>query len=154
MFLIDTAHERSSGRQDLIDENEDRLLRAELDALTNDVDELAHGEVGGDEVFLFVDRGNVALFYLFADDLVGSLSVVFSEGLCGLLYQLCFRRGCVGCCEVVVVLTGMRSAYFWRMRSASAFLFSKGLGGLACAGFGKVVRHSLFVPREVLARWL
>ena len=67
MLLIDAAHERGSGRQNLVDEDEDGLLRAELDALADDVDELAHGEVGGDEVFLLVDGCDVALLHLLAD---------------------------------------------------------------------------------------
>jgi hypothetical protein len=32
--------------------------------------------------------------------------------------------------KLAVLLTGMRSAYFWRMRSASAFRFSKGCSSL------------------------
>ena len=73
MLLVNAAHERSSGRQNLVDEDEDRLLRAELDALADDVDELSDCEVGGHEVFLLVDRRDVALFHLLADhwDAVG-----------------------------------------------------------------------------------
>lgn len=68
MLLVDAAHEGGSGRQDLVDEDEDGLLGGELDALADDVDELADGEVGGDEVLLLVDGRDVGLLDLLADD--------------------------------------------------------------------------------------
>ena len=46
MLLVDTAHECSSRWKDFINENEDGLLRRELDALADDVDKLSDGEVG------------------------------------------------------------------------------------------------------------
>ena len=70
VFLVDGAHESSGWRQDLVDEDEDGLLRAQLDALPDDVDELAHGEVGRYQVLLLVDCGDVRLLDLFADDLL------------------------------------------------------------------------------------
>lgn len=48
MLLVDAAHQRSGGWQDLIDEDEDGLLRGELDAFADYVDELADGQIGGD----------------------------------------------------------------------------------------------------------
>ena len=69
MLLVDAAHQSSSWWENFIDEDEDGLLWRELDALADDVDELTDGEVGGDEVFLLVDGGNVRLLDLFADDL-------------------------------------------------------------------------------------
>ena len=69
MLLINTAHQRRRRRQDLIDEDEDGFFRGKLDALADDVDELADGEVGGDKVFLLVDGGDVGFFDFFADDL-------------------------------------------------------------------------------------
>jgi len=68
VLLVDAAHESGSGREDLIDENEDGLLGAELDALANDIDELADSQVCGDEVLLLVDSSDVRLLDLFADD--------------------------------------------------------------------------------------
>jgi hypothetical protein len=68
VFLIDAAHQRGGGRQHLIDEVEDGLLGGELDALADHVDELAHGEIGGDEVLLLVDGRDVGLLDLLADD--------------------------------------------------------------------------------------
>ena len=68
MLLVDAAHEGGRGREDLVDKDEDGLFGRELDALANNIDELADGEVRGDEVFLLVDGGNVALLDLFADD--------------------------------------------------------------------------------------
>ena len=69
VLFVDAAHERSSGWQDLIDEDEDGLLGGELDALADHVDELAHGEIGWDEVFLLVDGSDIRLLDLFADHL-------------------------------------------------------------------------------------
>ena len=69
VLFVDAAHESGSRWQNLIDEDEDGLLRRELDALANNVDELADGEICGDEVLLLVDGGDVRLLYLLADDL-------------------------------------------------------------------------------------
>lgn len=69
MLLIDRAHECSCGWQDLVDEDEDGFLRRELDALTDDIDELTHSEVGGDEVFLLVNSSNIRFLNLLADHL-------------------------------------------------------------------------------------
>lgn len=59
MLFVDAAHERGSGWQNLIDEDEDRLLGGELDALANHIDELADGEICGNQVLLLVDGGDV-----------------------------------------------------------------------------------------------
>lgn len=77
MFLVDAAHERGGGRQDLVDEDEDGLLGRQLDAFPDDVDELADGQVRWYQVLLLVDRGDVAPLDLLADDLEekGSVSV-------------------------------------------------------------------------------
>ena len=69
MLLVDGAHQRRGRRQHLIDEDEDGLLGRELDALADDVDELADGEVGGDQVLLLVYRRDVGFLDFFADDL-------------------------------------------------------------------------------------
>ena len=45
MLLIHRTHQCRRRRQDLIDEDEDRFLWCELDSLSDDVDELANGEV-------------------------------------------------------------------------------------------------------------
>lgn len=45
MFFINRTHQGSSGWQDLIDEDEDRLLWRELDTLADDVYELSDGEI-------------------------------------------------------------------------------------------------------------
>jgi len=68
VLLVDTAHEGGSGWQDFIDEDEDGLLGAELDALADDIDELSNGQVCGDEILLFVDGSDVRLLDLLADD--------------------------------------------------------------------------------------
>jgi len=59
VLLIDAAHESCSRWQDLIDEDEDCLLWRELYALADNVDELANGEVGRDQILLLVDRSNI-----------------------------------------------------------------------------------------------
>ena len=68
MLLVDTAHERGSRWQDLIDEDEDGLLGGELNALADYVDELTDSKVGGNEVLLLIDRCNIRLLDLLADD--------------------------------------------------------------------------------------
>lgn len=70
MLLVDAAHEGSGWGQDCIYEDEDDLFGRKLDALPDDVDELAYGEVCGDKVLLLVDRGDVRLLDLLADDLL------------------------------------------------------------------------------------
>lgn len=59
MLLVNRAHQRSSGRQYLIDEDEDGLFRRELDALANDIDKLTDGEISGNQIFLLVDGSNI-----------------------------------------------------------------------------------------------
>lgn len=68
VLLVDAAHEGGSRRQDLIDEDEDGLLRRELDALADYVDELAHGKIGRHEVLLLINSRDVRLLDLLADD--------------------------------------------------------------------------------------
>ena len=71
VLLVDGRHERGGGWQDVAThKDEDRLLRTELDALADDVHELAHREVGGYQVLLLVNLRNLALLRLLADDLV------------------------------------------------------------------------------------
>jgi hypothetical protein len=69
VLLVDAAHEGGRGRQDLIDEDKDGLLGRKLDALPDNVDELAYGQVCRHQVLLLVDRGDVALLNLLADNL-------------------------------------------------------------------------------------
>ena len=71
MLLIDTAHKRSSRRQNLINEDEDGLLGRELDALADDIDKLTDSQVGRHQVFLLVDGCDVGFLDLFADHLDG-----------------------------------------------------------------------------------
>jgi hypothetical protein len=80
VLLIDRAHECSSWRQDLIDEDEDRLLGGQLDALADNIDELAHCEVCGNQVLLLVDGRNVALLDLLANhrDAIGVLLSLYT----------------------------------------------------------------------------
>ena len=59
MLFVDTAHQRRCRRQHLIDEDEDRFLRGELDPLSDDIDKLSDREIGRDEVLLLIDGGDV-----------------------------------------------------------------------------------------------
>ena len=68
MFLVNGAHQSGSRGQDFIDEDENRFLGAELYSLPDNVDKLANGEVGGDEVLLLVDSRNIRLLDFLADD--------------------------------------------------------------------------------------
>lgn len=68
VLLVNRRHQRGSGWQHLIDEDENCLLRGELDALADYVDELAYGEVCGHEILLLVDRRNIGLLDFLADD--------------------------------------------------------------------------------------
>lgn len=91
VLLVDCAHQCRSGWQDLVDEDEYRFLRGELDSLADNVYELPHCQVlvqpslsqGGDErdeensthrwyeVLLLVDCGDIRPVRLLADDLHG-----------------------------------------------------------------------------------
>ena len=48
VLFVNAAHQCSSRRQHLIDEDEDSLLWGELDALADNIYELANCEVGWD----------------------------------------------------------------------------------------------------------
>lgn len=69
MLLVNTTHQRRGRRKHLIDKDENGLFGRQLDALADDVHELADGEVCGDEVFLLVDGCDVRFLDFFADDL-------------------------------------------------------------------------------------
>jgi hypothetical protein len=69
VLLIYRGHERSGRGQDLVDKDEDGLLRRKLNPLADHVDELAHCEVCGNQVLLLVDGRDVRLLDLLADDL-------------------------------------------------------------------------------------
>lgn len=96
MLFIDTAHQSRSRRQDLVDEDENRFLRAELDSLANNIDELTDGQIRGDEVLLLIDRSDVGFLDLLTDDLP-----TFSTRSFEMQREQYEQR-----------LTGMRSAYF------------------------------------------
>lgn len=68
MLFIDAAHQCRCWGKDLIDKDEDGFLRRQLDALADHIHELPNGEVGWHEVLLLVDRRDIRLLNLFADD--------------------------------------------------------------------------------------
>ena len=85
--LVDEGHGRG-GRRHVVDVDEDGGLRAEADAFPNDVHELAHGEVGRDEVLLLINLCDVGPRRLFDDD--GNTIIVLGPDLVGLgLALLC-----------------------------------------------------------------
>lgn len=75
MFLVDGAHQCRGWRQHLIHEDEDGFLGRELDALADDIDELADGEVGRDQVFLLIDGGDVGFLDFFTNHLLSEDAV-------------------------------------------------------------------------------
>jgi len=69
VLFVYGAHERGSRWQHLVHEDEDGLLRRELNPLADHINELADGEVGRHQVLLLVDGRNVRLLDLLADNL-------------------------------------------------------------------------------------
>jgi hypothetical protein len=69
VLLVYRAHESGGRRQDLIDEDEDGLLRRQLNALADHVDELTDRQVCRDQVLLLVDGRDVRLLDLLANNL-------------------------------------------------------------------------------------
>lgn len=59
MLLVDGRHQGRCRGENLVDKDEDGLLRGELDALADHVDKLTNSQVRGDEVLFLVDLGNV-----------------------------------------------------------------------------------------------
>ena len=75
MLLVYCAHERSGGREDLVDEDEDGLLRGELDSLANNIYELPDCEIRRHEVLLLVDSSDVRFLDLLADNLYTTFTI-------------------------------------------------------------------------------
>jgi len=69
VLFVDAAHECGSWWQDLVDEDEDGLFWGELDALADNVDELADSKVCWNQVLLLIDGCDVRLLDLLANDL-------------------------------------------------------------------------------------
>ena len=82
VLVVDAAHESGRGRQDLVDEDEDSLLRGELDALADYINELTNGQIGRDKIFLLVDGSDIALLDFFADDLFLVMWLAFASVCC------------------------------------------------------------------------
>lgn len=156
VLVVDLTHESGGWRQDLVDEDEDGLLGRELDPLSDDIHELqtgdtksivrvcyarpsrgtervylSDGEIGGDEVLLLVDRRDIRLVCLLADDLcegARSERPSVSDDARGMARSTMRPRPrlalLIDSTEWAGTLTGMRSGYFCLMRSASALRFS------------------------------
>ena len=68
MLLVDVRHLHCSRREFVVDENEYRRIRSELDALADDVNELTDRQVRRHQVIVLVDVCNRSLVALFGDD--------------------------------------------------------------------------------------
>jgi len=80
VLLVDAAHQRGCWGKDLIDEDEDGLLRGQLNTLADNINELPDRQVRWHQILLFIDGGDVALLYLFADDR-NTVTVLLSNSL-------------------------------------------------------------------------
>lgn len=132
VLLVDGGHQRGRWWENLVDKDKDGLVRGQLDALADDVDELADCQVCWDEILLLVDGSNVTLLDLFADNLREECVSVVSRGV-EVVGSSGGRRRWRWLVQTMMLfggLTGMRSRYFWRIRSASALRFSKGCSSL------------------------
>ena len=69
VLLVDAAHKSGSGGEYLVHEDEDGLLRGQLDPFPDHVDELANGEICRDKIFFLVDSSNITFLDFLADDL-------------------------------------------------------------------------------------
>ena len=69
VLFVDAAHEGGGRWENLIDEDEDGLLWRKLDALADNIHELADCQVCWDKVLLLVDGRDVRFLDFLADDL-------------------------------------------------------------------------------------
>jgi len=69
VFVINGAHECRRGRKDFINKDENSLFRGKFDPFANDIAELSDCQVGGNEVLFLIDRRDIGLFNLLADNL-------------------------------------------------------------------------------------
>jgi len=111
MLVPDAAHQCCSGRQYLVDENEDGLFWRELDTFANDVHKLSDSQVCGNEILLLVDGRDIGFLDLLADDR-DAISIFLADPLCLCLAllegMLVFKLGShidgIGCCLCVRVM--------------------------------------------------
>jgi len=68
MLVIDSSDGRACRRYLIVDEEEERVLGSQLDALADEEVKLAHGEVVGHEVFLLVEVSDARFGRFFHDD--------------------------------------------------------------------------------------
>jgi len=67
VLLIKRSHCGRGRRNHIVDEKEESVLRPEADSLPDEEVELPHGQVGGDQVLLFVQVTNSGLGRLLND---------------------------------------------------------------------------------------
>jgi hypothetical protein len=105
VLVVNAAHKGCRRGQDFVDKDKDRLFGSKLDALADDIAELADRQVRRHKVFLLVYRRDIGFLHLLANHLERQ-----SEQRKG---------GGEGWAH-----TGILSVYFCLMRSASALRFS------------------------------
>ena len=126
MLFVNGAHEGSRRGQHFIDENENRFLGSQLDSFADHVHKLADSEILGSLPSPFALAMNQlglteGTRYFFLSMVGMSVRSAFSQMTCHAT-QLSKRFP-----EDAVIrseLTGIRSGYFCRIRSASALRFS------------------------------
>ena len=123
MFLIDGAHEGSGWRKDFVDEDEDSLLWRELDTFPDYVDELSHSEIlkcrmSAISATIRESQLTDGTRYFFLSIVGISVLSAFSQ------ITYIHESDHLGLSSRTNERTGIRSGYFWRILSASAFRFS------------------------------
>lgn len=69
VLFVNRGHQCGCWGQDFVDKDEDGLFGGELDALADHVYELAHSQVGRNQVLLLVDSLDIGLVNLLTNDL-------------------------------------------------------------------------------------
>ncbi len=69
VYLVEGAHGGARGRDHIVDEEEKSVLRAKVDPFSNQKVELAHGQIGGDQILLLVQVSNTSFRSLLHDHL-------------------------------------------------------------------------------------
>jgi hypothetical protein len=69
VLFVNRGHQGGRWGQDLVDKDEDGLFGGELNALADHVYELAHSQVGRNQVLFLVDCLDIGLVNLLANDL-------------------------------------------------------------------------------------
>jgi len=94
LFLVDGRHQSRVGRNRIRTKQKEGLFGRQLDALSNDVMKLPHGQVCRYQIFFLVDIGNVGSIGLFAYHR-NSVGVLGADAFCfrlALFCRVCCRK--------------------------------------------------------------